>query len=222
MDRVKPRNYKDIVTSGQMDILRQIVQNKRYFRDVNPVHRNYDSNTQTRSDFLTWTMENGYPEATKLVITELLRRDPSITLSGPYKMAVSFGNLELVQLFLGVLRDKNPVNKEGEADGLPSPLHLAASIGNLEIVRAILEKIDDKNPTDLNGRVTPLHMAASGAHVEVTKCIIEAGIGNRNPGLATNSIFSVCFFFKKDNSLLRRMLFSFVSSRNPLVLVLDP
>ena len=184
MDRIKTSKYKDVVTSGRVDILRQIVQNRRYLRDINPVYSNFE--TQTSSDFLTWTIEKGYSEAAKLVMAELLRRDPSIKLSGQYKMAVSTENLELVKFFLEVVQDKNPVNREGDADGLPSPLHLAASNGNLEIVRAILEKVEDKNPKDLNGRVTPLHMAASGAHVEVTKCIIEAGIENKNPGLATN------------------------------------
>ena len=188
MDRIKTNKYKDVVTSGRVDILRQIVQNRRYLRDINPVY-------STTSDFLTWTIEKGYSEAAKLVMAELLRRDPSIKLSGQYKMAVSTENLELVKLFLEVVQDKNPVNREGDADGLPSPLHLAASKGNLEIVRAILEKIEDKNPKDLNGRVTPLHMAASGAHVEVTKCIIEAGIENKNPGLATNLIL-IAFFVK--------------------------
>ena len=67
--------------------------------------------------------------------------------------AAEKGHLEVVQIFMEKLIDKNPVG--GRFGG--TPLHFAAEEGHMEVVNCILNKVENKNPQDTNNGTTPLH-----------------------------------------------------------------
>ena len=69
-----------------------------------------------------------------------------------FLLAALKGHLQVVQIFMEKLIDKNPVG--GRYSG--TPLHFAAEEGHMEVMNCLLNEVEDKNPQDANGR-TPLH-----------------------------------------------------------------
>ena len=75
------------------------------------------------------------------------------------------GNLEMVQIFIEKVDNKNPPTVAGD-----TPLHFAAEYGHTNAFQAIFEKLQEKNPTTIEG-ITPLHLAAEGGHYEISQVI---------------------------------------------------
>ena len=71
------------------------------------------------------------------------------------------GNLEMVQIFIEKVDNKNPPTVAGD-----TPLHFAAEYGHTNAFQAIFEKLQEKNPTTIEG-TTPLHLAAERGHFEI-------------------------------------------------------
>jgi hypothetical protein len=75
------------------------------------------------------------------------------------------GNLEMVQIFIEKVDNKNPPTVAGD-----TPLHFAAEYGHTNVFQAIFERLQEKNPTTIEG-TTPLHLAAEGGHYEICQVI---------------------------------------------------
>ena len=82
--------------------------------------------------------------------------------------AATKGNLEMTQLFMNKLLDKNP--KGGRFGG--TPLHFAADEGHINVMNCILDVVEDKNPSDNNG-LTPLHSLIKHGYSDTFKLIHE-------------------------------------------------
>ena len=77
----------------------------------------------------------------------------------PLHYAAKDGHVQVCQLILAQVRDKNP-----EAIGGWTPLHSAADNGHLEVCRLIVSLLTrNKNPADDEGE-TPMDRAALGGH----------------------------------------------------------
>ena len=83
-------------------------------------------------------------------------------------MTVGTGNLDITQIILAAIEDKNPKNNNGE-----TPLHSASFNGNVEIVEEILKNVIDKSPFD-RFRQTPLHNAALTGRFDIFELIFNS------------------------------------------------
>merc|ERR1712126_167237 len=92
----------------------------------------------------------------------------------PMHWAAVEGNLEICQILIDTMEDKNP----GDWDQV-TPLHLAAQKGHLEVCRMITSNVEDKSPRTTTG-LTPLHEAACYGHLEVCQLFLEM-VENKNP-----------------------------------------
>ena len=83
----------------------------------------------------------------------------------PLHFAANNGHLEICQLIMNNVDDKNPnANWAGEA----SPYHLAAEKGHVEVCKLFLETLTDKNPMDNWEKIgTPLHLAIEHGHFQI-------------------------------------------------------
>ena len=88
-------------------------------------------------------------------------------------IAALFGNLEICELFLETLDDKNSEKLLGT-----TTLHFAAENGHLKVCKVILELVDDKNPVANNGD-TPLDKAAREGRLEIIQLLIDYGVDRR-------------------------------------------
>jgi ankyrin repeat protein len=101
----------------------------------------------------------------------------------PLHIAAVTGNLELWNLIISHVVDKNPKSTNGW-----TPLHLAAANGHLKIVRNIVENVDDKNifgtkkmnPTRNHGW-TPLDFASRNRHSGICR-LLKYGISAVDSG----------------------------------------
>ena len=73
----------------------------------------------------------------------------------PLHWAAFLGYLNIYQLIIDKIDDKNPKSDSGT-----TPLHLAVKMGNLQMYQLIINNTVDKNPKD-KYEETPLHLAAS-------------------------------------------------------------
>ena len=87
----------------------------------------------------------------------------------PLHIAAVTGNLELWNLILSHVVEKNPKSTNGW-----TPLHMAAANGHLEIARTIVENVDDKNPR--NHGWTPLNFASRNFHSGICRLIKYKGL----------------------------------------------
>ena len=98
-----------------------------------------------------------------------------------YQKAVNEGNLDICQIIIQKVDNKNPPLK---SFGNPSdtPLHIAAQEGHVEICRLIISHVEDKNPKNDEGS-TPLHSAATcdkPGSAEVYRLIMDE-VDDKNP-----------------------------------------
>ena len=116
----------------------------------------------------------GNHESTRKAICETISADrKQIKL---FANAAELGFLEICQILIDHLENKNPMNLGGY-----TPLHEAARYGYFEICMLIIETLIDKNPKSILG-ITPLHLAACAPSnsFEICKLII-ATLDNKNP-----------------------------------------
>ena len=81
--------------------------------------------------------------------------------------AVRIGILEICELIIENIEDKNPGGKAGL-----TAYHCAAWGGNLEICQLIAKHIEETNPTDNDGK-TPLYYAKRNGHDQVAEFISD-------------------------------------------------
>ena len=128
----------------------------------------------------------------------------------PLHFAANNGHLEICQLIISNVDDKNPnANWAGEA----SPYHLASEKGHLEVVKLFLETLTDKNPMDEPPkRGTPLHLAIENGHFEICQMIISQTT-NKSPSLNGKTPLHIAAE-KCDDSIFK-LIFENVEEKNP-------
>merc|ERR1712029_88768 len=94
--------------------------------------------------------------------------------AGKLHAAVRDHHVDICQLIVGALHEKNPADKWGF-----TPLHKAARCGHLEICQIIVSEVTDKNPADKWG-LTPLHAAAENGHFSIYLMIMNE-VADKNP-----------------------------------------
>jgi len=77
------------------------------------------------------------------------------------------GQVDVCQMIVDNVRDKNPMNSDGT-----TPLHVAAEHNQPKICRIIMRHLKDMHPIDRWGW-SPLHWAVSKGHYEVCLAILE-------------------------------------------------
>ena len=86
----------------------------------------------------------------------------------PFHFAANNGNLEMCNLIINNIDEKNP---KCSTDG-NTFLHMAATEGNLAMYQLILDNVDDKNPKNNRGD-TPFHLAAKNGNIEICKMLLD-------------------------------------------------
>ena len=92
----------------------------------------------------------------------------------PLHIAVECGNLNLTQVIIAKIGDKNPKNNEGF-----TPLHFAAQNGHLELCQLVFNYTEEKNPRD-NVGITPHYLAAQHGHFKVCEFFVK-NCDEKNP-----------------------------------------
>ena len=86
----------------------------------------------------------------------------------PLHKAALNGHLEICELIVKYLEDKNPRNKD-----CVTPLQFAALSGHLAVCEHLLAPLGNKNPATNSG-FTPLHAAAENGHSKVYELIMKS------------------------------------------------
>ena len=123
------------------------------------------------------TTRKGTFELFEYVFTKTSNRNPIVDIDGLTVLhyAAINGHLDIVQLIVTNVENKNPANDFGT-----TPLHRAASYGHLDICQLIVENVKNKNPAHKGNGSTPLHRAAWNGHFDICKLIIE-NVENKHP-----------------------------------------
>ena len=91
----------------------------------------------------------------------------------PLHWAARNGNLDICQLILEKVKNKNPAIAVGCQSGW-TPLHFAARYGHIDICRLIIANVDDKHPINDDGE-TPMDIADRRNHVDIYKLFDNSG-----------------------------------------------
>jgi ankyrin repeat protein len=172
-------SWKKVVNKAPVEIIQQFaIACHNFFKhypagDWSPLHISAESGqlslfqmtyekTGKSKPLTVWTIDNWTVRLTPLHIAELT----------PLHIAAGAGQLEICQLIMDDLDDKNP----GDPNGY-TPLHHAARRGSVEGCNFIMDKLENKSPIFYPGRLnaTPLCHAVIGGHLEVCRFILENG-----------------------------------------------
>ena len=125
----------------------------------------------------------------------------------PIHYAAEYGHLEVCQLIIQTVDEKNPKNNEGR-----TPLHYAARWGKASICELIMKNIWNKNPKAFDGS-TPLHEAAKAKqshqdHLNVCKVLVENGADKNLTDQKGRTPIAYAYYQNNENS----PLFQYLSS----------
>ena len=135
--------------------------------------------------------------------------------SSPLHIAAYKGNVELCQLIMSCLTDKNPADQDGN-----TVLHEAARAekpwrknpGGIQVYRLVMAEVDDKNPKDKGG-CTPLHEAAWHQNLDLCQLILE-NVKDKNPAL-NDGRTPLHFAATKGNPEVCQLILENIEIKNP-------
>ncbi|MDR3179547.1 MAG: ankyrin repeat domain-containing protein, partial [Holosporaceae bacterium] len=154
---LNPKEYKDILSSGTRDVIKEIVADVDLSMDIDG------------SRPLNCVLKRGFPD----IAETLLAREADVIAvdrneCAPLHYAAMGGYLEVVNALLA----KEEVGVNAVDYYTRMPLHYAAMGGYLEVVNALLAKEEvGVNAVDYYTR-TPLHYAAENCHLEVVNALL--------------------------------------------------
>ena len=123
----------------------------------------------------------------------------------PLHVASKFGHLDICQLILKHIPDKNPKQRNGW-----TPLHAACYHGHLKICKLMLETVSDPNPKLSNGK-TPLDLAVKKGFLEIVQLFDE----HLNSLNSTNSWNVLHYAAENGHFEIFKHLFLKVEDKNP-------